>query len=249
MSKFNDKVVVITGGNSGIGLATLHSFLREGAKVVFSGRRQEALDEVSASLKGSFKAVLADQSKPEDNKRLIAEAVDTFGKIDVLFVNAGVAYFTPAETIDEDHFDSQFNTNIKGPAFLVKYAIPFLNDGAAIIFNTSIVHLKGFEGAAVYSATKGALRAYARVLTTELAPRKIRVNSIAPGPIATPIYNKMGMPEEAVSQMGQGFAAANPLKRFGEDKEIAEAVLFLASEEASYVNGIELAIDGGLSQI
>lgn len=249
MDRFKDKVVVISGGNSGIGFATVQSFLREGAKVVFSGRRQEALDEVSANFKGTFTTVLADQTKLEDNKRLIETAVASYGKIDVLFVNAGVAYFAPAESIDENHFDSQFNTNIKGPAFLVKYAIPALNDGASIIFNTSIVHQKGFEGAGIYSATKGALRAYARVLTTELAPRKIRVNSIAPGPIATPIYNKMGMPEETVSAMGEGFAAANPLKRFGEDNEIAEAVVFLASPEASYVNGIELAVDGGLSQI
>ncbi|MEM9142486.1 MAG: SDR family oxidoreductase [Bacteroidota bacterium] len=249
MYTFKDKVVVVSGGNSGIGLASVKGFLAQGAKVVFSGRRQEALDEVSQELLGEFKAVLADQSKPGDNERLVQEAVNAYGKIDVLFVNAGVAYFAPAHEIDENHFDSQFNINIKGPAFLVKYAIPHLKDGGHILFNTSIVHQKGFEGAAVYSATKGALRAYARVLTTELAPRQIRVNAIAPGPISTPIYNKMGMPEEVVGQMGEGFAAANPLKRFGEPKEIADAVLFLTSDEASYVNGIELSVDGGLSQI
>lgn len=249
MSKFKDKVVVISGGNSGIGLETVKGFLREGAKVVFSGRRQEALDLVSKELSGEFKAVLADQSKPADNQKLINEAVQEYGKIDVLFANAGVAFFAPADQIDEDHFDTQFNINIKGPMFLTKHAIPNLNDGASIIFNTSIVHQKGFEGAAVYSATKGALRSYNKVLTTELAPRNIRVNSVAPGPIGTPIYGKMGMPEEAVEQMGESFAASVPLKRFGEPKEIAEAVLFLASDEASYVNGVELSIDGGLSQI
>jgi NAD(P)-dependent dehydrogenase (short-subunit alcohol dehydrogenase family) len=249
MRRFKDKVVVISGGNSGIGLEAVKGFLNEGAKVVFSGRRKEALDEVSKELGGDFKAVLADQSKPQDNEKLIQETIDAYGKIDVLFANAGVAFFAPADQIDEDHFDSQFDINIKGPAFLTKYAIPHLNDGGNIIFNTSIVHQKGFEGAAVYSATKGALRAYARVLTTELAPRQIRINSIAPGPIATPIYDKMGMPQEVVSEMGQGFAAANPLKRFGNPKEIADAVLFLASDEASYVNGIELSVDGGLSQI
>ncbi|MEN8798773.1 MAG: SDR family oxidoreductase, partial [Flavobacteriaceae bacterium] len=205
--------------------------------------------KVSSELQGEFKAVLADQGKAVDNKRLIEEAVAAYGKIDVLFVNAGVAYFLPAEQIDEDHFDSQFNINIKGPAFLVKYAIPHINDGGAILFNSSIVHLKGFDAAAIYSATKGALRAYSRVLTTELAPRRIRVNVVAPGPIATPIYDKLGMPEEAVAEMGKGFAASNPLKRFGNPKEIADAVLFLASDEASFVNGIELAIDGGMSQI
>lgn len=249
MNRFKDKVVVISGGNSGIGLETVKGFLAEGAKVVFSGRRQEALDEVAQTLSGEFKAVLADQSSPGDNEKLIQEAVSAYGKIDVIFVNAGVAYFSPADQITEDHFTSQFDINIKGPAFLIKHAIPQLKDGGSIIFNTSIVHQKGFEASAVYSATKGALRAYARVLTTELAPRKIRVNSVAPGPIATPIYDKMGMPQEVVSDMGQGFAQSVPLKRFGEPKEIAGAVLFLASDEASYVNGIELSVDGGMSQI
>ena len=249
MKTFENKTVVVTGGNSGIGLAAVRGFLREGAKVVFSGRRQEALDAVSRELSGEFKAVLADQSKPADNKRLIETAVDTFGKIDVVFANAGVAQFAPSDQIDEDFFDNQFNTNIKGPAFLVKEAIPNLKDGASIIFNTSIVHQKGFEGAGVYSATKGALRAYARVLTTELAPKNIRVNSIAPGPIGTPIYDKMGMTEEQVQDMGATFAEGVPLKRFGESEEVANGVLFLASDAASYVNGIELEIDGGMSQI
>ncbi len=250
MKKLVNKVAVITGGNSGIGLATVQSFLDEGAKVVFSGRRQEALDEASASLTGDFKAVLADQSKPADNKRLIEEAVNAYGKLDILFANAGVAQFRPSAEIDEDFFDNQFNTNMKGPAFLVKEAIPHLNEGASIIFNTSIVHQKGFDSSGVYSATKGALRAYARVLTTELAHKGIRVNSVAPGPIGTPIYSKMeGMSEEDVKEMGTSFAENVPLKRFGEAKEIAAAVVFLASDDASYVNGIELEIDGGMSQI
>ena len=250
MNKFENQVVVVSGGNSGIGLATVKGFLSEGAKVVFSGRRQEALDAVSAELSGDFKAVLADQAKPADNKKLIDAAVASFGKIDVLFANAGVAQFAPADQITEDFFDNQFNVNIKGPAFLVKEAIPNLNDGGNIIFNTSIVHQKGFEGAGVYSATKGALRAYARVLTTELAPRNIRVNAIAPGPIGTPIYSKMdGMTEEQLEEMGNGFAQGVPLKRFGEANEVAAAVLFLASKDASYINGIELEVDGGLSQI
>lgn len=250
MRKFEDKVVVVSGGNSGIGLAAVKSFLKEGAKVVFSGRRQEALDEVSKELSGEFKAVLADQGKPKDNKRLIDEAVTTFGKIDVVFANAGVAQFAPSDEITEDFFDDQFNINIKGPVFLVKEAIPNLKDGGNIIFNTSIVHQKGFPGTGVYSATKGALRAYARVLTSELAPRNIRVNSIAPGPIGTAIYGKMdGMTDEKMEEMGAGFTQGVPLQRFGESREVADGVLFLASEEASYVNGIELEIDGGMSQI
>lgn len=250
MKKLENKVAVITGGNSGIGLATVQQFLDEGAKVVFSGRRQEALDTVSSQLKGDFKAVLADQANLADNKRLIEEAVKAYGKIDVIFVNAGVAQFAPSEQITEALFDTTFNINIKGPMFLLKEAIPQLNDGASVIFNTSIVHQKGFEGSGIYSATKGALRSFARVLTSELAPRGIRVNSIAPGPIGTPIYDKMeGMTPEEVQEMGAGFAANVPLKRFGASEEIANAAVFLASDAASYVNGIELAVDGGLSQI
>lgn len=249
MKKLENKVVVITGGNSGIGLATVKAFLSEGAKVVFSGRRQEALDDASKELSGEFKAVLADQANLEHNRQLIETAVNTYGPIDTLFVNAGVALFAPSDSITEDFFDTHFDINIKGPAFLVKEAIPNLNDGGSIIFNTSIVHQKGFEGASVYSATKGALRAYARVLTTELAGRKIRVNSIAPGPIGTPIYTKMGMSEEQIQEMGAGFAEGVPLQRFGEADEVAGAVVFLASDAASYVNGIELEVDGGMSQI
>lgn len=250
MRKFENKVVVVTGGNSGIGLATVKRFLEEGAKVVFSGRRPEALEEASKELQGEFTAVLANQASPTDNKKLIDTALQTYGKIDVIFANAGVAQFAPSDTITEDFFDNQFDINIKGPAFLVKEAIPNLKEGSSIIFNTSIVHQKGFEGAGVYSATKGALRAYARVLTSELAPKGIRVNSIAPGPIGTPIYGKMdGMTDEQVQEMGAGFAQSVPLKRFGESKEIADAVLFLASDDASYINGIEMEIDGGLSQI
>ena len=250
MSNLKGKVAVITGGNSGIGLATVEKFLAAGAKVVFSGRRQEALDEAASSLSGEFTTVLADQAKVEDNRKLIQEAVKAYGKIDILFVNAGVAQFRPSENIDEEFFDHQFDINTKGPVFLTKEAIPHLNDGASIIFNTSIVHQKGFEGSSIYSATKGALRSFARVLTTELAPRKIRVNSIAPGPIGTPIYSKMDdMNEEQVEEMGKNFSQSVPLSRFGEPKEIASAVLWLASDEASYVNGIELEVDGGLSQI
>lgn len=250
MKKFENKVVVITGGNSGIGNAAVQEFLKEGAKVVFSGRRQEALDEASKNLSGDFKAVLADQAKPADNATLIKEAVAAYGKIDVLFANAGVAQFGSPEAVTEEFFDNQFNINVKGPVFLVKEAIPHLNDGGNIIFNTSIVHQKGFEGSSIYSATKGALRSFARVLTTELAPRKIRVNAIAPGPIGTPIYSKMeGMTEKDVEQMGASFAQGVPLKRFGEAQEVAKAVSFIASDDASYINGIELEVDGGMSQI
>lgn len=249
MSKLKNKVAVITGANSGIGLASAKLFLQEGAKVVISGRRAEALEEATKNLEGDFITVVADVSKDEDNKRLIQESVAKYGKIDILFLNAGVAPVSPTSDITASHYHQIFDINVKGPILAVTEALPNINDGGTIIFTNSIVHQKGFEGLAVYSASKGALRAYSRVLTNEVKSRGIRVNSIAPGPIATPIYDKMGLPQDVVEEMGKGFAAANPLGRFGTSEEIANTALFLASDDASYINGIEIEVDGGLSQI
>lgn len=249
MKKLQNKVAIITGANSGIGLATAKLYLQEGAKVVLSGRRQEALDEVAATLDGDFITVKADVSIAADNKRLIEEATNKYGKIDILFLNAGIAPPTPTNEITEEHYDTLFNTNVKGPILATKEAIPHINDGGTILFTNSIVHQKGFDGLGVYSATKGALRAYQRVLTSELKSRGIRVNSIAPGPIDTPIYGKMGLPQDVVEEMGKGFAQQVPLGRFGTSEEIAKSALFLASEDASYINGVELEVDGGLSQV
>ncbi|GAB1857138.1 SDR family oxidoreductase [Flavobacteriaceae bacterium MHTCC 0001] len=249
MDKLKNKVAVITGANSGIGLATAKLYLKEGAKVVLSGRRQEALDEISKDLNGDFITILADVSKPEDNKNLIQKAKAHFGSIDILFLNAGIAPPTPTTDVSEEHYNQIFDINVKGPILAVKEALPNINDGGTILFNSSIVHQKGFDGLGVYSASKGALRAYARVLTSEVKSRGIRVNTIAPGPVATPIYGKMGLPEDVVEEMGKGFAQQVPLGRFGTPEEIAQAALFLASGDASYINGIELEVDGGLSQI
>ncbi len=249
MRKLENKVAVITGANSGIGLATAKLYLQEGAKVVLSGRRQEALDQVSKDLNGDFITVKADVSIAEDNKKLIQQAVSKYGKIDILFLNAGIAPPTPTNEITEEHYDTLFNTNVKGPILATKEALPNINDGGTILFTNSIVHQKGFDGLGVYSATKGALRAYQRVLTSEVKSRGIRVNSIAPGPIDTPIYGKMGLPQDVVEEMGKGFAQQVPLGRFGTSEEIAKSALFLASDDASYINGIELEVDGGLSQI
>ncbi|NMH88277.1 SDR family NAD(P)-dependent oxidoreductase [Flavivirga algicola] len=249
MSKLKNKVAVITGANSGIGLATAKLFLKEGAKVVISGRRQEALDEVAETLEGEFITVLADASKPEDNAKLIKKATDAFGNIDVLFLNAGVAPISPIEAIDENHYNAVFETNVKGPILATKEALPHLNDGGSILFTSSIVNQKAFDGFGVYSASKGALRAFSKVLTSEVKSRGIRVNTIAPGPIETPIFGKMGLPEEVLEETGKGFAAMVPLGRFGAAEEIAKTALFLASDDASYINGVELEVDGGLSQI
>ncbi|WP_074406465.1 MULTISPECIES: SDR family NAD(P)-dependent oxidoreductase [Aquimarina] len=249
MKKLQNKVAVITGANSGIGLATAKLYLQEGAKVVLSGRRQEALDQVSEALEGDFITIKADVTNAEDNKRLIEEATTKYGKIDILFLNAGIAPVAPAHEITEEHYDTLFNTNVKGPILATKEALPHINDGGAILFTNSIVSQKGFDGLGVYSATKGALRAYQRVLTSEVKSRGIRVNSIAPGPIETPIYGKMGLPEDVVEEMGKGFAQQVPLGRFGTSEEVAKSALFLASEDASFINGVDLEIDGGLSQI
>ncbi len=249
MSKLKNKVAVITGANSGIGLATAKLYLKEGAKVVLSGRRKEALEEASKDLEGDFLTVVADVSKPKDNTRLIKEATDAYGNIDILFLNAGIAPPTPTTDISEAHYNEIFDINVKGPILAVKEALPHINDGGTILFTNSIVHQKGFDGLGVYTASKGALRAYSRVLTSEVKSRGIRVNSIAPGPIDRPIYGKMGLPQDVLEEMGKGFAAQVPLGRFGTSEEIANAALFLASDDASYINGVELEVDGGLSQV
>ncbi len=249
MNKLQNKVAIITGANSGIGLATAKLYLKEGAKVVLSGRRQEALDEVAKELNGDFITVLADVSIAADNVRLIEAATQHYGAIDILFLNAGIAKPIPASEITEAHIDEIFNINVKGPILAIKAALPSIKDGGTILFTNSVVHQKGFEGLGIYSASKGALRAYSRVLTSELKSRKIRVNSIAPGPIETPLYGKMDLPMDVVQEMGKGFAAQVPLGRFGSSEEIANAALFLASDEASYINGVELEVDGGLSQV
>ncbi|KAB1159907.1 SDR family oxidoreductase [Tenacibaculum aiptasiae] len=249
MNKLQNKVAVITGANSGIGLATAKLFLENGAKVVLAGRRESALKEATTDLEGDFITVVADVSKEEDNTQLIKKTVDKYGNIDILFLNAGIAPVTPTTDITAEHYNEVFDINVKGPILATKEALPFMNDKGSILFTNSIVHQKGFDGLAVYSASKGALRAYARVLTSEVKSRGIRVNSIAPGPIDTPIYGKMGLPQEVVEEMGKGFATQVPLGRFGTSEEIANTALFLASDEASFINGVELEVDGGLSQI
>ncbi|WP_028889694.1 SDR family NAD(P)-dependent oxidoreductase [Tenacibaculum ovolyticum] len=249
MNKLQNKVAVITGANSGIGLATAKLFLKHGAKLVLAGRRENALKEATKDLKGEYITVVADVSKEEDNIVLIKKAVEKYGKIDVLYLNAGVAPVAPTTDITIDHYNEVFDINVKGPILAVKEALAHMNDKGSILFTNSIVHQKGFDGLSVYSASKGALRAYARVLTSEVKSRGIRVNSIAPGPIDTPIYGKMGLPQEVLEEMGKGFASQVPLGRFGTSEEIANTALFLASDDASYINGVELEVDGGLSQI
>lgn len=247
--RLEGKVAVVTGANSGIGLATVKLFLQEGAKVVLTGRRQEALDEVAQTLTGEFVTFKAEASSIEDSNALVAFTQEKYGNIDILFLNAGVAPFLPITDITLEHYNEIFDINVKGPVFTIKAAVPHLNDGAVIITNTSVVNQKGFPGTVIYSASKAALRSVTRVLANELSDRKIRTVSVAPGPIDTPIYGKLGLPQEQVEAMGESFAQQVPLGRFGSSEELAQAVLFLASSDASFINGVELAVDGGLSQV
>lgn len=248
-TKLNGKVAVITGGNSGIGLATAKRYAEEGATVIITGRNQQALDNALAEIGPNAYGVQGDVSNPADLDRLYAEVGSRYGKVDILFANAGIAEVAPFDAVDEHFFDRHFNINVKGLFFTVQKALPVLNDGSSVILNASIVSTKGFENFSVYAATKAAVRSFARSWATDLAARQIRVNTISPGPIETPIYGKLGLPEEQVQEMGAAMVAQVPLGRFGQAAEIANAALFLASNDSSYVNGVELPVDGGIAQI
>ncbi|HKW33569.1 MAG TPA: SDR family oxidoreductase [Candidatus Acidoferrum sp.] len=247
--RLEGKVAVVTGGNSGIGLATAKRLQEEGAYVVVSGRNKKTLDEAVKTISNGVVAVQADVSKLSDMDKLYSEVSKKHGKIDVLFVNAGVAKFAPLAETPETLFDEQFDTNIKGAYFTVQKAIPFLNDGASIILNTSVADRKGTAGASAYSATKAALRSLARTAAAELVGRGIRVNSVAPGPIVTPIFEKTGLPKQVMDDFAADIVAKVPMKRFGKPEEVAGVVAFLASQDASYITGEEINVDGGLGQI
>lgn len=249
MNRLTGKIAVITGGNSGMGLVTAKRFIEEGAQVVITGRRQKELDEAVRYLERNVTAVQGDVAKFEDLDRLYKVVKEKFGRIDILFANAGVAALAPLGSVTEEHFDREFNVNVKGLFFTVQKALPLLKDGSSIILNASIAGYKGTGAFSVYSATKAAVRSFARTWTTDLKDRKIRVNAISPGPIKTPIFEKMGIGQEQAAQFVEGVSAQIPLGRMGESEEIASAALFLASNESSFVTGIELTVDGGLAQV
>lgn len=247
MNKLQGKVAVITGGNSGIGYETAKLFKNEGATVVITGRRSEAVAQAAEEL--GVIGLVSDTSDTSGLEALYSSIREQAGNIDILFLNAGIAQFAPIEQVDEDIYDSIFNTNVKGLYFNVQKALPLLNEGASVIFTTSAVTRKGFATTSVYSATKAAVRNLARTLSAELLPRKIRVNAIAPGPIETPIYEKLGLPQDALNGLADNFTSMNPMKRFGSSAEVAGPALFLASGDSSYITGIELAVDGGATQL
>jgi len=248
-NKFRGKIAVITGASTGMGLATAKRFIQEGMDHVFiTGRRKEALDAAVAEIGRNTTAVQGDVADLSHLDRLYEAVKRHNRKIDVLFANAGVAQLAPFGTVDEKFFDLHFDANVKGLFFSVQKGLPFMNDGASIILNASIATIKGFPAMSVYSATKAAVRSYARTWTNELRERRIRVNAISPGHIDTPIMESLQQ-GDALIRMKEEFAKAVPLGRMGDPDEIAKAVSFLASDEASYISGIELFVDGGVAQI
>jgi len=244
------KVAVITGGSGGIGLATAKRFVDEGAYVFITGRRKNELDTAVKEIGGNVTGVQGDASKLADIDALYAAVKEQKGKVDIVFANAGTGEFAALGQITEEHFDKQFDLNVKGLLFTVQKVLPLLQSGGSIVLNASIVATKGNQAFSVYSATKAAVRSFARTWCVDLKDRKIRVNAISPGVVPTPGYNtSLGMTPEQVEQFVQGSISGIPIGRPGTTDEIAKAVMFLASDDSSYVNGIELFVDGGLAQI
>ncbi|MCW5313041.1 SDR family oxidoreductase [Nostoc sp. KVJ3] len=249
MKKLEGKIALVTGGNSGIGLATAKQFVAEGAYVYITGRRQVELDAAVEAIGKNVTAVQSDVSNLADLDRLFATIKQEQEHLDIIFANAGGGQIAPLGAITEEHFDKTFNVNVKGLLFTVQKALPLLPDGASIILNASITSIKGTPAFSVYSATKAAVRSFARNWILDLRERKIRVNAISPGVVPTPGYDHLGLNDQQLQEFVDSQASTIPLGRVGKPDEIAKAVVFLASDDSSFVNGIELFVDGGMAQI
>jgi NAD(P)-dependent dehydrogenase (short-subunit alcohol dehydrogenase family) len=249
VKRLEGKVAVVTGGNSGIGLASAIRLHEEGARLAITGRDPKTLDAAVSAIGAGTVALQSDVSKLEDIERLFSTVESRFGKIDILFANAGIARFASYSASEAALFDELFATNVKGVYFTLQKAMPHLNDGAAVILNTSVVATKGTEGMGIYAATKAAVRSFARTAAAELRGRNIRVNAVAPGPIATPIFGRSGLSKEQIDGFKAGISSRVPLGRIGRPEEIAAAVAFLASDDASYITGVELNVDGGIANL
>ncbi|MCH8269279.1 MAG: SDR family oxidoreductase [Acidobacteria bacterium] len=249
MEKLANKVAVITGGNSGIGLAIAKQFRAEGARIAIFGRDEKPLKLASEELGSGTVVIQGDVTRLADLDRLYRETTERLGKIDILVANAGIATFTPIDNTTETQFDQISDINFKGAFFTVQKAVAHLNPGASILLVTSAANTLGRQSLSIYAATKAAVRSLARSFSADLLPRGVRVNALSPGPILTPIFDRLGMPKEQLEEVAQTFVEQNPMKRFGTAEEMAQAALFLASPASSYVAGAELVADGGFSQL
>jgi len=249
MGRLDGKIAVVTGGSAGMGLATAKLFVEAGAKVVITGRDQTALDAAVRSMGRNVEAFRSDISKLADLEALHAHMKQQYGRVDVVFANAGTAKPGPFEHVTEEDFDLGVDTNLKGSFFTVQKLVPLMTAGGAVVLNTSIQGSKGWPGFTVYAATKAAIRSLARTLTAELAAKGIRVNAVAPGLIDTDLIRKVGLSAETIEQINAQAHAQIPLGRSGSAEEVARTVLFLASNDAAYVSGVELTVDGGWTQV
>jgi NAD(P)-dependent dehydrogenase (short-subunit alcohol dehydrogenase family) len=249
MGKLEGKIALVTGGTSGIGLATAKAFVREGAYVFITGRRERELTRAASAIGANVSPVQGDVSNPGDLDRLFAHISRDKGRLDVLFANAGIARFAPLGAITEEVYNAIFDINVKAVLFTVQQALPLMPPGSSIVLNASIVGSKGFPTNSVYSATKAAVRSFVRTWTTDLKDRRIRVNAVSPGSIDTPGLSALLASSETGQERAKRLSALAPLGRFGTPDEIASAVVFLASDDSSYVAGIELFVDGGLAQV
>jgi NAD(P)-dependent dehydrogenase (short-subunit alcohol dehydrogenase family) len=245
MARLGGKKALITGGTTGIGFATAKRFLEEGAQVAISGQNQERLQDALSKLGNNAIGILADLSFVHNVENMVDRIKHDFGSLDILVANAGITKPAPANVVDEAHINEQFDLNFKGVFFTVQKALPILNNPASIVLNTSCLNEIGMPGMSIYSASKAAVRAKERTFSSELVGQGIRVNAVSPGPIETPIYSKLGMPAEAVKAMAAGLIEKIPMGRFGQADEVAKVILFLASDDSSFMLGEEIVVDGG----
>ena len=247
-SRFDQKKFVITGGSSGIGLATAERLLEEGAHVLITGTNAEKLERARAS-HPALLTLINDAGDPEAATALAHHVREHFGQLDGLFLNAGLGIFTPHDEVSSAQFDTQYHVNVRGPLLQMSALSSLLGEGSSVVFNTSVAQNIGLPGSVLYASTKGALRTATRVVARELSPRNIRVNAVSPGPVGSDFFDRTGMPAEEIERMAQNLKSQVPLGRFGAASEIAGVVAFLFSDDASFVTGAEIVADGGLTQL